>query len=195
MSALTTHTFGKQREKETEKKQIKRNFKKRLKAEKGKEQDHLKKTSLEPLRQGQRLDTSETKPCSSKEHKPPKHTRAPPAHMQAPPEQVPTLGTNRSDRFPKPVRPVPPKLVRPVSKTGQVDFTQQTTPPKAKNAKEMHKLPLGSWDRFQGCNATFFHLPFSPLLPMHESTLKFENMQPRASQVYKIHHKMLHMSK
>jgi hypothetical protein len=37
MSALTTHTFGKQREKETEKKQIKRNFKKRLKAEKGKE--------------------------------------------------------------------------------------------------------------------------------------------------------------
>jgi hypothetical protein len=74
----------------------------------------LKKTSLRPLRQGQRLDTSETKPCSSKEHKPPKHTRAPPAHMHAPHEQVPTLGTNRSgrfhqnrsDRFPKPVRPI-----------------------------------------------------------------------------------------
>jgi hypothetical protein len=28
---------------------------------KGKEQDHLKKTSLGPLRQGQQLDTSETK--------------------------------------------------------------------------------------------------------------------------------------
>jgi hypothetical protein len=42
------------------------------KPRKGKEQDHLKKTSLEPLRQGQRLDTSETKPCSTKEHKPPK---------------------------------------------------------------------------------------------------------------------------
>jgi ribosomal protein S27E len=108
MSALTTHTFGKQREKETEKKQINRNFNKRSKAEKGKEQDRLKKISLEPLRQGQRLDTSETKSCSSKEHKPPKHTRAPPAHMQAPPEQVPTLGTNRSGRFSKPVRPVPP---------------------------------------------------------------------------------------
>jgi hypothetical protein len=106
MSALKTHTFGKQREKETEKKQIKGNFNKWSKAEKGKEQDHLKKTSLGPLRQGQRLDTSETKPCSSKEHKPPKQTRAPPAHMQAPPEQVPTLGTNRSGRFPKPVRPV-----------------------------------------------------------------------------------------
>jgi hypothetical protein len=41
-----------------------------------------------------------------------------------------------------------PKPVRPVSKTGQADFIQQTTPPKAKNAKEIHKLPLGSWDRF-----------------------------------------------
>jgi hypothetical protein len=97
------------REKEKEKKRIKRNFNKRSKAEKGKEQDHLKKTSLRPLRQGQQLDTSETKPCSSKEHKPPKHTRAPPANMQAPPEQVPTLGTNRSGRFSKPVRLVPPQ--------------------------------------------------------------------------------------
>jgi hypothetical protein len=76
MSALTTHTFGNHREKEKEKKK-RRNFNKRSKAEKGKEQYHLKKTSLRPLRQGQWLDTSETKPCSSKEHNPPKHTRAP----------------------------------------------------------------------------------------------------------------------
>jgi hypothetical protein len=41
------------------------------KPNKGKVQDHLKKTSLGPLRQGQRLDTSETKVCSSKERKPP----------------------------------------------------------------------------------------------------------------------------
>jgi hypothetical protein len=34
----------------------------------------LKKTSLGPLRQGQRLDTSETKQSSSKEHKPPKQS-------------------------------------------------------------------------------------------------------------------------
>jgi hypothetical protein len=59
----------------------------------------------------------------------------------------------------------------------------------------MHKIPLDSWDRFQGSNATFLHLSFSPLLPLHESRLKFENMQSRASQVYKVHHKMLHMSK
>jgi hypothetical protein len=99
MSALKTHTFGNHREKEKEKKRMKRNSNKRSKAEKGKEQDHLKKTSLGPLRQGQRLDTSETKPCSSKKHKPPKQTRAPPAHMHAPPEQVPNLGTNRLGRF------------------------------------------------------------------------------------------------
>jgi hypothetical protein len=33
------------------------------------------------------------------------------------------------------------------------------------------------------------------LLPMHESRLKIDKMQPRDSQVYKIHFKMLHMSK
>jgi hypothetical protein len=177
------------REKEKEKKRIKKKLQQAIKSQrKGEENDHFKKTSVGPLRQRQRLDTSETTLYSRKEHKPPKHTRAPPAHMHAPPEQVQTLGTNRSGRFLKPVRPVPPKPVRPI-------WYSRPHPPKAKNAKEMHKLPLDSWDRFQGCNATFLHLSFSPLLPMHESRLKFENMQPRASQVYKIHHKMLHMSK
>jgi hypothetical protein len=50
----------------------------------------LKKTSLGPLRQGQRLDTAEKKPCSNKERKPPiqssNNTKSSPAHMQAPPE-------------------------------------------------------------------------------------------------------------
>jgi hypothetical protein len=44
------------------------------KPNKGKEQDHLKKTSLGPIRQGQRVDTSETKHSSSKERKPPKQS-------------------------------------------------------------------------------------------------------------------------
>jgi hypothetical protein len=44
------------------------------KPNKSKEQDHLKKTSLRPLSQGQRLDTSETKQSSSKERKPPKQS-------------------------------------------------------------------------------------------------------------------------
>jgi hypothetical protein len=66
----------------------------------------LKKTSLRPLRQGQRLDTSETQPCSSKEHKPPKHTRAPlhicklPMNKCQPWAQTGQAGSrNRSDRF------------------------------------------------------------------------------------------------
>jgi hypothetical protein len=67
-------------------------------------------------------------------------------------------------------------LVKPVPKTGLAILYSRLHPPKAKNAKEMHKLPLDSWDRFYGCNATFLHLSFSPLLPMHESRLKFENM-------------------
>jgi hypothetical protein len=41
------------------------------KPNKSKEQDYMKKTSLGFLRRGQRLDTSETKLCSSKERKPP----------------------------------------------------------------------------------------------------------------------------
>jgi hypothetical protein len=136
------------RKKEKEKKQIKRNSNKRSKAEKGKEQDHLKQTSLGPLRQGQRLDTSETKSCSSKEHKPAKHTRAPPAHMQTPPEQVPALGTNRSRRFPKSVRPVSPNRSGRLLKSVRPTWYSRPHPPKAKKVKEMHKLPLDSWDRF-----------------------------------------------
>jgi hypothetical protein len=108
------------REKEKEKKQKKRNSNKQSKAEKSKEQDHLKKTGLGPLRQGQQLDTSETKPCSSKEHKRPKHTRAP-LHIRMLPlnkfqtwAQTGQAGSqngsdwfhqNRSDRFSKPVSP------------------------------------------------------------------------------------------
>jgi hypothetical protein len=147
MSALTTHTFRNQREKEKMKR--KKKLQQAIESQrKAKEQDHLKKTILGPLRQGQRLDTSETKPCSSKEHKTQKHTQAPPAHMQTPPEQVPTLGTNRSGRFPKPVRLV--------TKTGQASCQNQSdrfgtadhTPQKPKMQKKCTSSPLTSWDRF-----------------------------------------------
>jgi hypothetical protein len=88
----------------------------------------LKKTSLGPLRQGQRLDTSETKQWSSKEHKPPnqssKTTKSspcthasspwtnatPPGRMHAnhlkKTEQLHQLSSDRFDRSPPPVRPV-----------------------------------------------------------------------------------------
>jgi hypothetical protein len=73
MSALTTPTQSNKREK---KKKKKRNEQKETptsdrKPNKGEEQDHLKKTILGPLRQGQRLDTSETKQSSRNERRPP----------------------------------------------------------------------------------------------------------------------------
>jgi hypothetical protein len=92
MSALTTHTYSNPREKKTKRNERKETSTSDRKPKKGKEQDHLKKTSLGPLRQGQRLDTSKKKQWSSKERKPPnqssKTTKSSPAHMQAPPEPM-----------------------------------------------------------------------------------------------------------
>jgi hypothetical protein len=56
-------TREKRKTKETNKKETSTSDRK---PKKNKEQDHLKKTSLGPLRQGERLDTSKTKPCSRK---------------------------------------------------------------------------------------------------------------------------------
>jgi hypothetical protein len=69
MSALTTHTYSNLREKKGKetKKETPTSDQTPMK---GKKKDHLKKTSLGPFRQRQQLDTSETKLCSSKEHKP-----------------------------------------------------------------------------------------------------------------------------
>jgi hypothetical protein len=71
MSALTTPTQSNKREKKKKRNEQKETPTSDQKPNKGKEQDHLKKTSLGPLRQGQRLDTSETKHSSRKERKPP----------------------------------------------------------------------------------------------------------------------------
>jgi hypothetical protein len=108
----------------------------------------LKKKSLGPLRQGQWLDTSETKQNSSKERKPPKqrcknHKESPLHTCKLPLNQCTSPWTNackplekqgscnnfsshRSDRAPPPVRPVPNMCtelqlipVRPGTTTGQ----------------------------------------------------------------------------
>jgi hypothetical protein len=71
MSALTTPTKSNKREKKTKTNEQKETLTSDRKPNKDKEQDHLKKTSLGPLRQGQPLDTSEKKQSSSKERKPP----------------------------------------------------------------------------------------------------------------------------
>jgi hypothetical protein len=70
MCALTTPTYSNKREKKKKRNEQKETPTSDQKPNKGKEQDHLKKTSLGPLRQGQRLDTSETKQSSSKKRKP-----------------------------------------------------------------------------------------------------------------------------
>jgi hypothetical protein len=69
MSALTTPTYSNKIEKKKKRNEQKETPTSDQKPNKGKEQDHLKKTSLGPLRQGQRPDTSETKQSSSKERK------------------------------------------------------------------------------------------------------------------------------
>jgi hypothetical protein len=127
------------KEKSKRKEMTRINSNKRSKAKQRKKEDHLKEERPGPLRQGQRLDTTESKTSSSKEHKPPKHTRAPPTHMHTPREHVPSLGTNRSDWFPKLVRPVPPNRSE--------RFNSADHAPKAKKSKEMHKLPLDCCDR------------------------------------------------
>jgi hypothetical protein len=71
MGALTTPTQSNNRGKKKKRNEQKETPTSERKPNKGKEQDHLKKRSLEPLRQGQQLDTSETKQSSSKECKPP----------------------------------------------------------------------------------------------------------------------------
>jgi hypothetical protein len=155
----------------------------------------MKKTSLEPLRQGQRLDTSETKLCSSKERKPPKHTRAPPCTYAC----SPWISANPGH---KPIRPVP-KTGQTGSTAGQAGYqnrsdrfdTADHTNQKPKMQKKCTSSPL----TFRICSKDAMQL-FSTFLPtpccqcMNQGS-KFGNMKPRASQIYKIHHKTLHMSK
>jgi hypothetical protein len=93
MSALTTPTQSNKREKKKKRNEQKETPTSDQKPNKGKEQDHLKKTSLGPLRQGQRLDTSETKTklkqrAQTTKPKLDKPQRAPLAHMQTPPEPM-----------------------------------------------------------------------------------------------------------
>jgi hypothetical protein len=120
----------------------------------------LKKTSLGPLKQGQQLDTSETKQSSSKEGKPPKqssnnhkelplHTCKLPLNQCISPwtnackipletGQLQQLSPDRSDRSTPSVRPlcnmcIEPALtpVRPVTLTGQIGAQQ--SPEMARN--------------------------------------------------------------
>jgi hypothetical protein len=175
------------------------------KPNKGKEHDYLKKASLGPLSQGQRLDTSETKLCSWEECKPPnqrsKNHKELPLHTCKLPlnqcnspwtnacktpletRQLQQLSSHRSDWSTPLVRPVcnmwtGPTLwpVRPVHTRAQ-KWLETTSKP----SKCIQQAISSS--------------NFSPLLALHESSQKMQNFQPRDSQIYKIQHRMLHMSK
>jgi hypothetical protein len=133
--------------------------------------------------------------------------RAPPAHMQAPwtnatppgrlhakhhlkTGQLQQFSPNRSDRSTPLVRLVcnmwtGPALwpVKPVTSTGQTGAHQ--SPEMARNhLKTFWMHP-----------ASHFKLKLLPLVDNAWIKLKMQNFQPRVSQIDKIQHRMLHMSK
>jgi hypothetical protein len=119
---ITTHTYSNPREKRKEKKRIKETPTSDRKPRKGKEQDHLKKTSLGPLRQGQRLDTFETELCSRKERKPPnqslKTTKSSPStHASSPWTNATPPGRMHAKHLSN--RAAPSALLWPVVLTGR----------------------------------------------------------------------------
>jgi hypothetical protein len=85
----------------------------------------LRKTSLGPLRQGQRLDTSETKHSSSKERKPPKqssknHKELPLHTCKLPLNQCTSPGRMHANHLkPGQLQQLQLTPVRPVTTTGQ----------------------------------------------------------------------------
>jgi hypothetical protein len=104
---------------------------------------------------------------------------------------------NRSHQFPKPVEPVffnislqnrSHRFTKPIQ---PVFFSSSLQRPKMQRKCTNSPLTggIGSRDAMQ-----LFSTNISPL-PMHKSRLKFGKDATRASHVYKIHHKMLHMSK
>jgi hypothetical protein len=172
--------------------------------EKGKEQDHLKKTSLGPLRQGKWLDTSETKLCSSKEHKPPnqssKTTKSSPythasspwtnattpgrmhAHHLMKTEQLHQLSSDRSDRYP----------------TCKQDQHSDRSDRWPRPVRRWHTEPRNGSKPPENLPNAFskpIQAQTSPPCWQCMNQAKNAKMQPRASQIDKIQHRMLHMPK
>jgi hypothetical protein len=169
-----------------------------------------RRTSLGPLRQGQRLNTSETKHAQAKSanHRNRAQTpqRAPPAHMQAPPEPKHTppeqmqqynagmqqraktcsFCPGRLDRLYKAVRPPVPHLTAWVA----VRPPQETGP-----APNCPKFAWTNWNTFQTLLGAQSMHKLLPLVDNAWIKAKCENFQHIASQIYKIQHKELHKSK
>jgi hypothetical protein len=160
MSALTTHMICNQREKKRKETTKRKTTTSDRKPKKGKEQDHLKKNKSRTLRQGQRLDTSETKPCSNKERKPPNQrsntTKSSPCtyatmqHGNAAKSKNCSTCPGRLDLLHRAVRPPAPDLTA----WGRLDRPKRPT-----HTKLLKNFPN-----------QLEHLPNTPRCPKHAQT-------------------------
>jgi hypothetical protein len=136
--------------------------------------------------------TTKSSPCTHASS--PWTNATPPRRMHAnhltKTEQLHQLSSDKSDRSTPLVRPVlnmwiGPALrpVRPMTSTGQIGDTQ--SPEMARN--HLKTLQMHSVDQNM--------LKLLPLVDYSLIKPKIQKMQPRASQIDKIQHRMLHMSK
>jgi hypothetical protein len=136
-----------------------------------------------------------------------KTQRAPPAHMQAPPEQMqlPLDECMQNTTWNKAAATTQLSLVRPVNTTGQtgvqhvnrtstltgqtvdLDRSDRCTPEPRNCSKPPENLLNASSKPFQAQT--------SPPCWQCMNQAKMQNFQPRASQIDKIEHRMLHKSK
>jgi hypothetical protein len=172
----------------------------------------LKKTSLRPLRQGQRLDTSETKQNSSKEHKPPKQSSK--NHKELPLHTCKLPLNQCTSPLMSACKPLENRAIATTSAhTGQTghhhrsdrcptcaqdqhsDRSDRWPRPVRPVHTRAQKWLETTWKPSKCIQQDFSSSNFSPSLTMHESRQKMQNLQPRASQIDKIQQTMLHMSK
>jgi hypothetical protein len=134
------------------------------------------KTSLGPLRQGQRLDTSETKPCSNKERKPPNQrsntTKSSPCTFaNSPWAKAHSPWTNAAMQHGNAAKSknllTKPRAVRPpasqLTAWGRLD-----RPKKPAQHQTAQKLPEPIWTPSKHSQVPKACTNFSPLLTMHE---------------------------
>jgi hypothetical protein len=190
-----THIVTWEKKKETDKKKLPTSDRK---PKKGKEQDHLKKTSLGPLGKGNssthpRQNCAQAK-STNHQTKTRKQQRAPPAHMQAPPEPMQLPWTNTC----KPLeenRAVALAQLWPVANTSLTSvqhvnrastLTGQTGDHDRSN--RWHTEPrIGSIppENLPNAFSSPKHAQTSPLVNNAWIKLKIGKMQPRASQIDK----------
>jgi hypothetical protein len=169
-----------------------------------------RRTSLGPLRQGQRLDTSETKPCSSKERKPPNQSSntpksSPCTYANSPWAKAHSPWTNAAmqpgNATKSKILLTLPRAVRPPTPGGYTachtsDHLGAVRPPHVTDpAPNCSKFARTNWDTFQTLPGAQSMYKLLPLVDNAWIKAKCEKFQHITSQIYKIHHKELHKFK